>query len=193
MTDSDPGDEQQISIKDKKGKSCCTFGDECSSKSKDSIRIMFQNVNGFGYNSNSIKSISIRNLMFDKSVDIMAMAELNLNWGKMKRKSTLPQVARKWFRNSKTVVAYNQHERRKKKVHQPGGTAVVAKGEMALRTHRAHYDDKRLGRWASQVVQGKHGVCTRIVAVYVPIWSNKHGHKKVAYQQQKALLKMGEK
>ena len=191
MIDENPGDERSISKEDKIEMQSRTFGDECLRKKKDNIRVMFQNVNGFGYTSKSAKSIGVRNLMFNKGIDIMAMAELNLNWGKMKRKCTLPQVCRKWFRTSKTVVAYNQHERRKRNVHQPGGTAVVAKGEMALRSGEALFDDKRLGRWASQVVQGKQGIKTRIVAVYVPIWVSKHGHKKVAHQQQKALLKMG--
>ena len=176
MNNKSPGEKRLIPEEDKIEIESRTFGDECNSKSKEVVRIMFQNVNGFGYTSKSVKSISVRNLMFDKSVDIMAMAELNLNWGKMKRKCTLPQVARKWFRTSKTVVAYNQHERRKKNVHQPGGTAVVAKGEMALRTCQPYYDDKKLGRWASQVIQGKQGVRTRVVSVYVPIWVSKHGH-----------------
>ena len=125
MNESAPRDERLIPEEEhKKEKQSRTFGDDCNNKDKENIRIMFQNVNGFGYTSNSVKSISVRNLMFNKNVDIMAMAELNLNWGKMKRKCTLPQVCRKWFRTSKTVVSYNQHERKKCNVHQPGGTAV---------------------------------------------------------------------
>ena len=48
-----------------------------------------------------------------------------------------------------------------------------------------------MGRWVSTIIQGKHGIKTRIVSVYVPILMSKHGHKKVACQQQRALLAMG--
>ena len=169
------------------------FGDLIDFKEKGSIRIMFQNVNGFGYTTKSVKSLGIRDMINDKKVDVMAMAELNKNWGKMRRPNTLPQVCKGWFRRCRTVVAYNQHERRKKKgkIHQPGGTAVVSKGDMALRSGKAEYDSLRLGRWSSQVFQGKHGVTTRVVSVYVPILVSTHGHKKVAVQQQKAFLAMG--
>ena len=62
---------------------------------------------------------------------------------------------------------------------------------MALRVNSHKYDDKRLGRWASQTFQDKDGIITRMVSVYVPIVTRKHGHKKVICQQQNALLKMG--
>ena len=76
---------------------------------------MFQNVNGFGYTKNSVKSLGIRDLINDKKVDIMAMAEMNKNWGRMRRPNTLKQICKGWFRHSRTVVSYNQHERKRKR------------------------------------------------------------------------------
>ena len=35
--------------------------------------------------------MSVKNLMLKHDVDIMAMAEMNLNWGKLRRKQTLPK------------------------------------------------------------------------------------------------------
>ena len=170
-----------------------TFGDPIGVKQKNSVRIMFQNVNGFGYTKKSVKSLGIRDVINDVKVDAMAMAKLNKNWGKMQRANTLPQICKGWFRNSRTVVSYNQHERRRKncKIHQPGGMAVVLKGDLAIRAGKSHYDESRLGRWASQIIQGKQGIRTRIVSVYVPIVVTLHGHRKVAVQQQRALLSMG--
>lgn len=174
---------------------CRTFGDPIEVKQKNSIRIMFQNVNGFGYTRKNVKSLVIRDLMNDTKVDAMAMAELNKNWGKMQRTNTLPQVCKGWFRQSRTVVSYNQHERKRKnvKIYQPGGTAVVLKGNLAVRAVKSHYDDLRLGRWSSIIIQGTQGIRTRIVSVYVPIVVTQHGHRKVAVQQQRALLSMGVK
>ena len=169
------------------------FGDLSEFKEKGSIRFMFQNVNGFGYTTKSVKSLGIRDMINNQKVDVMMMAELNKNWGKMSRPNTLPQVCKGWFRRSRVVVAYNQHERRRRntKIHQPGGTAVVAKADMALRSGKSTYDDLKLGRWSSQIFQGKAGIKTRVVSVYVPILVSSHGHKKVAVQQQRALLSMG--
>lgn len=177
-------------IKREKGR---IFGDLSNFKEKGSIRIMFQNVNGFGYTPKSVKSLGIRDVMNEQKVDVMLMAELNKNWGKMCRANTLPQICKGWFRKCRVVVAYNQHERRRRntKIHQPGGTAVVSKGDMALRSGKAMYDNLKLGRWSSQIFQGKAGIKTRIVSVYVPILVSAHGHKKVAVQQQRALLSMG--
>ena len=169
------------------------FGDLIEFKEKGSIRFMFQNVNGFGYTTKSVKSLGIRDMINEKKVDVMAMAELNKNWGKMQRVNTLPQICKGWFRRSRVVVSYNQHERRRKntKIHQPGGTAVIAKGDMALRSGKSSYDDLKMGRWSSQIFQGKVGIKTRVISVYVPILVSSHGHKKVAVQQQRALLTMG--
>ena len=168
-----------------------TFGDECVQKENDTIRICFQNINGFGYTQKSVKSNCVKNLIIDKDIDIMAMAEMNLNWGKLARDNTLPQISKKWFERSKTVVAYNQHEKRKFFKHQPGGTAIISRGEVSLRVSKVQYDESRMGRWSSQVLEGKRGVCTRVVSVYVPVITSDHGHKKVACQQQRALLSMG--
>ena len=191
MSKQDPEVGRSTSKRVKKTKLYRTFGDECVSKEKDVVRVCFQNINGFGKTQKSVKSTAVRDLIVNKQFDIMAMAETNLNWGKLSRSNTLPQICKTWFERSKTVISYNQHEKRKKFKHQPGGTAVVSRGELALRTESTHYDEKRMGRWASQVFQGKRGIRTRVVAVYVPILTSDHGHKKVACQQQRALLAMG--
>ena len=59
------------------------FGDECLLKQKQSVRIMFQNVNGLGYSHHSVKSNSIRKLIVSNQVDVMALAETGINWGKV--------------------------------------------------------------------------------------------------------------
>ena len=144
MSKTDPEVVRSTSNKDDKGNSNRTFGDVCNPKEKGIVGIIFQNINGFGYGYNSVK-----NLIHKHNVDIMAMAEMNLNWGKLSRNHTLAQVCKKWFQTSKSVVAYNQHERKKKFKHQPGGTATITTGEMALRVNSNSYDSKRMGRWLS--------------------------------------------
>ena len=62
---------------------------------------------------------------------------------------------------------------------------------MVLRVNSHKYDDKQLGRWASQTFLGKNEIITRMFSVYVPIITSKHRLKKVICQQQNTLLKMG--
>ena len=49
---------------------------------------MFQNVNGLGYCHQSPKATGVRNLMLQKEVDCMAIAEVNVNWSKLPRDKT---------------------------------------------------------------------------------------------------------
>ena len=192
MITQDPESVRPLSTKDnERNDKCRFFGDKCEMKEKGSVRIMFLNVNGLGYMHDSPKAVGVRNLMFQKETDIMALAEVNVNWSKIPREKTLPQTCRRWFQTSKTAFAYNQHERNKRFEHQPGGTAILTTGEMALRTSSITNDKKRMGRWVSKVIQGKNNIRTRIVSVYVPILMRKHGYKKVMCQQQRALLSMG--
>ena len=187
-----PEGDRPPSQEEKLGKTKCrNFGNECGKKKKGSVRIMFQNVNGIGYTHDSPKAVGVRNLIFQKEVDAMAIAEVNVNWAKVRRDNTLTHTCRRWFQTSKVAYAYNQHERSRKFVHQPGGTAIITKGETALRVSSTTRDTKRLGRWVSTVIQGKQGIKTRLILVYVPNLMRKHGHKKVTCQQQRALLAMG--
>ena len=123
----------------------------------------------------------------------MTIAETNINWSKLRRSQTLPFRCRRWFETSKVSVSYNQHQKRSKSKYQPGGTAVISTGEMALRAGKQEQDSRKLGRWSSQILHGKQGIVTRIISVYVPIMMSSFGSNKVASQQQRALLKMGVK
>ena len=53
------------------------------------------------------------------------------------------------------------------------------------------YNPKGMGRWASQVLQGKQGIKTRVVSVYVSIVARTHRDKRNFCQQQTVLLSMG--
>ena len=165
------------------------FGDNINSKSKEIIRVMFQNVRGFGYKKEQPKTDSIRKLVQNNKVDIFGMSEINIHWKLTARKNSIQDVARYWFERSKVSVAQNMHYKGRKK-HQPGGVSVISQGHLALRTGKSKNDVRGLGRWSSQLFQGKGNLRTRVVSVYVPIVTKYHGHKKVFCQQQNALLNM---
>ena len=171
----------------------CSFGDTCKAKPKTTIRIAFQNLNGFEYTSkystkSDIKSTKLRQLIQQKQIDAIGLAELNINWGKLPRHQTLPQICNTWFETSKTTLSYNLHEHRGNSIYQPGGTAIISTGDLALRHHKHEYDKRQLGRWSSQSYRGKNNVHTRLVSVYVPHPTALHGPRKVLCQQHRAVL-----
>lgn len=54
--------------------------------------MMFQNANGCGHSHQSPKAAGVRNLMYQREIDVMAMAEVNVNWSKIERNNTLPHI-----------------------------------------------------------------------------------------------------
>jgi hypothetical protein len=70
---------------------------------------------------------------------------------------------------------------------------MTSREQTALRAIKTGQDPKRLGRWAWTLFQGKQDKLTRAITVYVPCIARKFGCRKVYCQQQKALLKMGNK
>ena len=93
---------------------------------------MFQNVNGLGYTNKSVKSDSIRKVIVENKLDVMGLAETNINWSKIRRPHTLAQTCKKWFESSKATVSYNMKDRKKASKYQPGGTAVISRGDISL-------------------------------------------------------------
>ena len=80
MIQKDPEVDRHTSIEDSKVIfNDRIFGDECKTKHKNIMRMMFLNVNGFGNSHQSVKTLSVRNLMYRNEVDVMAMAETNRN------------------------------------------------------------------------------------------------------------------
>ena len=117
------------------------------------------------------------------------MAEVNINWRNLRRTNTMEQICRKWFERTRTMTSYNSHNRLSG-YSLPGGVASITHGPLALRALERAHDVRQLGRWGSQLFQGKQGLKLRFVSVYVPNVAREHGDKKIFCQQQETLLKL---
>ena len=165
-------------------------GDVLSKKKvRTNIRIIFQNINGFGVTEPQVKKELIKEFINKYNIDIYAMAEVNTNWKLVAKKESLREICKEWFRLSRTNVAHN-HIAHTKKPHQQGGVGMITSGELALQVQHTEGDCKSLGRWCSTVFQGKHGIKTRVISVYVPCDNSTHGNKTVWAQQHESLLKL---
>ena len=168
----------------------CIWGDEMNVKDDNTIRMMFQNINGFINIRSEHKSESIREIIANNQVDVMAMAEMNANWRVLTKRHQLQQRCRGWFEHQHLTKAYNYRDRSCHR-YQPGGTAIICRDEMGMRWINSEGDKRGLGRWSSMCFRGKDQLKLRIVSVYVPTIPQDYGTKKTYYQQQRALLSMG--
>ena len=67
-----------------------TWGDPLHKKNKNNIRIIFQNLNGFGYKKeDEPKTRGFYDLMAESTADIYAMAETNVDWRKVPKKKNI--------------------------------------------------------------------------------------------------------
>ena len=87
---------QQVLNNNKAKKDSQNFGDNMNSiKSKESMRMVFQNINGFGYLYKDIKTERIRNFIVENKIDTMMMAEINTNWRIINNKNSMNQISKK--------------------------------------------------------------------------------------------------
>ena len=115
------------------------FGDKLSKvkKSDEVIRYAFQNIRGFGTHGEHERAVQIKSFIDKNKIDIMGMAEVNVNWRNLRRKNTLEQIGRQWYELTRTMCSYNSHNRCKG-YSLPGGVASIAVGPLSLRsTERA--------------------------------------------------------
>ena len=167
-----------------------TWGDELSKKDKQVIRVMFQNINGFGYTKeDETKTKGFYDLMKSSEADIYSMAETNVDWRRVSKRFTIWEQTKEWFETVSTTASYNQHDRYKKP-YQPGGTAVVTQGDMAIQIMNTAQDPNKLGRWSSALYRGKDNIQLRVVSVYCVTKPQEYGERKAFIQQQNALLKL---
>ena len=167
-----------------------TWGDPLLYKNNDNIRIMFQNINGFGYKKDDeAKTKGFFDLIKSSDSDIFTMAETNTDWRRVKKTKTIWEQTKSWFENVAVVVSHNQHDR-PSTPYQPGGTAILHQGDVSLSIMEVGYDPKRLGRWTWSLIRGKNNVRLRVVSIYFASKPQEYGDRKAYWQQKTALLAM---
>lgn len=175
----------------RKHKNCQIWGDPINKKKKEDVRIVFQNINGFGYKiDDEAKTKGFYDLMKRTEADIYTVAETNADWRKVPKKFTIWDQCREWFENVAITPSNNQHDRQQNP-YQPGGTAVISQGDLALQIIDTGYDPHRMGKWSWALFCGKNNVKIRLVSIYRATKPQEGGLRKAYCQQQQALLKLG--
>jgi hypothetical protein len=140
------------------------FGDSLSSPKLDNtIRILFQNVNGVqkGKSWNELSSFSKKARQF--SVDIFGAAETNINWNFL-RNLQAKSVLSKYGGNFSITTSSNIEETLS--AYQPGGTLTAIFNKYTDRSHSTIQDPTSLGRWSGFKLNTNLGHHLNTITVY---------------------------
>jgi hypothetical protein len=129
--------------------------------------------------------------------DTFGLSETNRNW---RRINPEHQLQARWRGNFEAMrvktSSYDKWEAQPtNSSSQTGGVALISLNKMAHRVSGGNisgdFDSTGLGRWTSEKYRGRHGVCTRVVIAYRPVY-NDHGPLSVWMQQSSYFLEKGE-
>ena len=157
------------------------WGHRLERKDKHHVRICFVNINGIGMYKKSEKSEDIRQFMTKKKVDVMGLAETNVNWSRVRTSDTLWERTRTWHEHRIISISYNTKDTVGKSRKQQGGTATILKDNIAHRHTGSGFDELGLGRWSWVKIAGSREKVTRFVTVYCPVQT---GRGNTVYNQQ---------
>jgi hypothetical protein len=141
------------------------WGDVPSVDKSDSVaRVYFQNVNGISSADRFSAASAVGMYADSKSVDILGMAETNLNWNDREIKNGCTRRLREFLGDIKvqasaSLVTFGT-------AYQPGGTAMIIRGRWLGRVIKSNQDPHNMGRWSCTLLLGKQGRKFAIVTAY---------------------------
>ena len=163
---------------------CEGFGYKMVEKGEETIRIGFQNINGIKGNINALHEVF--NVVAEKDIDIMGIAEININWTDKVKQAA--QIAVKMRFGQGKIAASSS--RGIKEGYLPGGTAIITRGRMTGRIIKRGANE--MGRYTWILLNGKNGKQVMIISAYRACKANLKSGTHTAYMQQvKHLMKRG--
>jgi endonuclease/exonuclease/phosphatase family metal-dependent hydrolase len=154
------------------------WGDNLNKKQSSTIRIGFNNINGFKSEINNVNNHDIRSFISKYEFDIFGMSEVNLHWKNCCHHWT--ECTRGWFHRLHTSVAYFKAFPTRASF-QVGGVMQFIMGSTTSRVSKAGKDV--LGRWAWHTLRGKNNRQLRVISAYRPV-RNESNAGSVWNQQQ---------
>ena len=162
-----PRDRNQAPFRANQDTSSKTWGDVIIlPKPEQTLRFIFQNIQGLPINTYSEKHQQIGAAILETGADVFGMAELNLNF------KSLP-ASSQWndrfhhLRRNHSVHTYNQHDSSNEKILF-GGTAQISTGVFSHRATESGADESGMGRWVWTLYTGKNHTRLRVISGYRP-------------------------
>ena len=153
-------------------------------KGEETVRIGFQNVNGL--KGNITASHEVLGVVVEKDIDIMGIAEININWtDKVKQAAHLAMKMR--FGQGQIAASSSIGS---KEGYLPGGVAIITRGRMTGRIIKRGADE--MGRYTWIVMNGRNVKQVMIISAYRTCKTSLRSGPHTAHMQQiKHLTKKG--
>eukprot|EP00549_Striatella_unipunctata_P015450 CAMPEP_0118690060 /NCGR_PEP_ID=MMETSP0800-20121206/9859_1 /TAXON_ID=210618 ORGANISM="Striatella unipunctata, Strain CCMP2910" /NCGR_SAMPLE_ID=MMETSP0800 /ASSEMBLY_ACC=CAM_ASM_000638 /LENGTH=378 /DNA_ID=CAMNT_0006587575 /DNA_START=207 /DNA_END=1344 /DNA_ORIENTATION=- len=161
------------------------YGHYLGPKDKNSLRLGFQNVNGFPATNYSEKNQATYDFLQTNEFDVFGAAKLNCHWKNMPQDHRLPIRTYKWFSAAHTSTTYN-HTETPASNWQIGGVRIWSIDQMVHRISGQGSDQAGLSRWTWVRYRGKNQTAIRFVSGYRASKSSKG--VTTAYAQQRSTL-----
>ena len=167
------------------------YGDNCTVKLPHHRRFWAGNIQNFPTQVDhhdilgTSKDAAVFRVVKEHQVDQLGLVETGIDWRNVPPEDGLYPRSRKAQGPIKVTFAHNttDEDNLNKAKLQPGGTAMCALQEHVPRVVDGSADPEGLGRWVSQVIEGKGAHHTRFVAAYKPC-ENRQGDNTVYVQHQ---------
>jgi hypothetical protein len=145
----------------------------------------FINLNGINLNKNAVKFRDLCEEIKKADIHLLAAAEHNLDTNKFVVRKTLQDIARRTFTRHSLQTATSSV--RADKFYKPGGTMLLAQGDMIGRIKEKGSDT--LGRWTWMKLVGKEQKIITVISAYQVCIRPTNRTGTTAYHQQESLLR----
>ena len=163
----------------------CTFGQELTTKSQQTTRLIYTNINGIKEYPNEFSILNIIDMMEETETDILMLSEINIPWDNITTQTFRKHFIQRGIKQHKIVgTSSTEHC---KNFYLPGGCAIILKGQVTGRLAGFGVDTKGMGRWCYVKLNGTNGRLTWFITAY-RVQNNPYGGNDTVYKQQLRLL-----
>jgi hypothetical protein len=140
------------------------WGDNLNKKQKSTVRIGFNNINGFKAEINNSNNRDLHSFISHYGFDVFGMSEINLHWKNCQHH--VSECTKGWFRRLNYTNAYYKTYP-SQSTFQVGGVMQFIIGDTSTRVFAKGGDD--IGRWTWQSLRGKNNKVVRFISAYRPV------------------------
>jgi hypothetical protein len=152
-----------------------------SAKSRDNIRLYFQNGNGVRPYSDWARFQHACNFFAERDIDVFGITETNIDWN-TSLKMTARSLCQRHFTNALLSTASSSDQG--KSDFQPGGTMTAITGRWTGRSAGTIQDLRNMGRWSGFSLHCSNGKLLHIITAYRPVESSPTGDGSITFFQQ---------
>ena len=108
-----------------------TFGQELTTKSQQTTRLIYTNINGIKEYPNEFSILNIIDMMEETETDILMLSEINIPWDNITTQTFRKHFIQRGIKQHKIVgTSSTEHC---KNFYLPGGCAIILKGQVTGR------------------------------------------------------------